>query len=158
MKHYPKKIKQKPHYLKCLGGLEIADEYCIYAIVNEVNGHRYIGQTKAPLQRRKTHHRELANNRHFNPYLQNACNLYGIGNFVFVILEYVNHWELDEREQYWIDKLNPEYNIVRDLSCWSTDRFNKLPKLIYSIHEEYERPNWHAWVYGGAKNPVLKRR
>lgn len=37
---------------------------------------------------------------------------YGLGNFALVILEFTKTNELLSREQYYLDSLNPEYNIL----------------------------------------------
>ena len=38
---------------------------------------------------------------------------YGHGNFILEILEYCDKSNLLEREQYYLDKLKPEYNILK---------------------------------------------
>ena len=55
----------------------------------------------------------LRRNRHHNNHLQNHANKYGVGDLVFEILEVI----LDApsiliREQYYIDKLMPKFNII----------------------------------------------
>lgn len=49
----------------------------------------------------------MKNNKHYNPYLQNAWNKYGEENFVFEIIEIVeNENILRNREQHYIDIFN----------------------------------------------------
>ena len=86
----------------------------IYAIVNMLNGHFYIGST-ANLQDRKCQHFSgLQRGKHENGHLQNAYNCYGSDAFRYVIIERVKLTEnLIEHEQYYIDLLNPEYNMAR---------------------------------------------
>lgn len=75
----------------------------IYRIVNIVNGHVYIGQTKEGFQRRFWLHRwQLRKGSHDNCYLQNAWNKYGEGNFEFQVLEVLDTGKIDDREIYWI--------------------------------------------------------
>jgi group I intron endonuclease len=51
--------------------------------------------------------------KHHSRHLQYAYNLYGELNFVFEILEEIlDEKLLVEREDWWIDKLNPEYNVI----------------------------------------------
>ena len=87
-------------------------ENVIYKIRNKVNGKIYIGSTQNKTRRLVQHKSNLRNNRHDNPYLQNAWNKYSTDNFEFTIVEKVEDIEdLIDREQFYIDKLEPEYNI-----------------------------------------------
>lgn len=75
----------------------------IYKIVNLINGHVYVGQTKEKFQRRYWLHRwKLRNGTHDNLYLQRAWNKYGEDNFSFIVIEVLPIDKIDEREKYWI--------------------------------------------------------
>lgn len=85
----------------------------IYKILNKVNGKFYIGSTKNLVKRRSDHIAGLTQNKHPNQYLQNAYNLCK-GNFKFLVIEVIEDCTrelLIEREQYFIDTLEPHYNI-----------------------------------------------
>lgn len=45
--------------------------------------------------------------------LQRAINKYNLQNFIFVIFEYSETEELIFREQFYLDALKPEYNILK---------------------------------------------
>jgi group I intron endonuclease len=96
-------------------GLEYKHIPCkpgIYAVINMSNGHFYIGSAVSLYNRRCKHLGDLHKGKHHSKYLQNAYNRYGADAFRFVIIEHVEHVEnLIEREQHYIDTLNPEYNI-----------------------------------------------
>jgi len=77
----------------------------VYKILNKRNNKIYIGSTKNFKRREIEHFRNLKNNKHENNFLQNAFNKYGEENFSFEVLEETN--DLFNREQYWIDTLNP---------------------------------------------------
>jgi len=85
---------------------------CIYAIINLVNDKHYVGQTVDKNKRFKEHLKCLKGNYHCNKHLQRSWIAYGNDSFIFIILEKCLHSLLNEREQYWIDTLNPEYNLA----------------------------------------------
>lgn len=85
----------------------------IYSITNIVNEKKYIGSAKVFEKRKADHLNRLKNCKHHSIKLQNSYNKHGKDNFKFEILEEVDDInKLIEREQYWIDKLNPEYNMT----------------------------------------------
>lgn len=89
----------------------------VYLISNNVNGKCYVGSTIHLNRRRLEHFSALANCKHVNAHLQNAYNKYGREVFDFEILEVVAIDDsiketLLKREQFWIDNLKPEYNIL----------------------------------------------
>jgi group I intron endonuclease len=76
----------------------------VYAIVNTVDGKMYVGSSTNIKKRWGDHLWFLRNNKHRNPYLQNAFNKYGEASFEFRILEAIaNEDELLAAEQYWLD-------------------------------------------------------
>lgn len=89
----------------------------VYLISNNVNGKCYVGSTIHLDQRRREHFSKLANNKHINVHLQNAYNKYSREAFDFEVLETIDiddniKDKLLKREQFWIDNLKPEYNIL----------------------------------------------
>lgn len=89
----------------------------IYAIVNLVNGKRYIGQSQNLYARQCSHIGKLNCNQHPNKHLQNAWNKYGADQFEFQVLEYCVVEELDNEELFWIDYYRSNdtgYNIRLD--------------------------------------------
>ena len=86
----------------------------IYKIENIVTNDFYIGSAVDYTYRKWVHLKRLRENRHHNAILQNSWNKHGESAFSFSIIEEVlNKEQLIEREQYWIDTLNPRYNICR---------------------------------------------
>lgn len=84
----------------------------IYKIANKITNDFYIGSAVNLYSRLSTHKANLKNQKHPNNYLQNVFNKYGLDNLFFEIIETVKDKnELIEREQFYIDTLNPEYNI-----------------------------------------------
>ena len=92
----------------------------IYKIENLVNGKIYIGSTVNYKRRCYQHKTLLNNNKHGNPYLQNAWNKYGKDNFKFDKIEECLDEDRFKREEYYFKKLNPfdknGYNL--SLNAW----------------------------------------
>lgn len=89
----------------------------VYLIKNITNGKCYVGSSIHLELRQKEHFSKLASNRHPNTHLQNAYNKYGKESFEFEIIETLDIGDdikemLLQREQFWIDNLKPDYNIL----------------------------------------------
>lgn len=87
----------------------------IYKIENKTTGDIYIGSSKTINSRFASHLSLLRNNKHQNNYLQNSWNKYGEENFVMTIVELCDEELLVEKEQYYIDILNPSFNITKEV-------------------------------------------
>jgi hypothetical protein len=87
----------------------------VYRLINKINGKSYIGSSI------------YLSNEFNNYYYLNSLTLkvkgsiiiyrallkYGYKNFSLDILEYCESNMLRKREQYYIDKVKPEYNIIK---------------------------------------------
>ena len=86
----------------------------IYCIRNLINGHLYIGSAAMGFKERwHCHRHDLRTGRHHNAHLQAAWYFYGESSFRFSALEECPPEKCVEREQYFIDIFDPEYNICR---------------------------------------------
>jgi group I intron endonuclease len=83
----------------------------IYLLENTVNGKKYVGSSSNIYNRCRSHKSSLRNNKHHNTHLQASFNKHGIDNFEFHVIEECEQGNKIEREQYWIDLVEPEYNI-----------------------------------------------
>ncbi|MFA6832262.1 MAG: GIY-YIG nuclease family protein [Bacteroidaceae bacterium] len=99
----------------------------IYKIENLINGKLYIGQSKDIKLRWIGHRHLLKKGTHSNCYLQSACNKYGLKNFKFTILETCDISQLNEKEIYWIKKLN---SFVAGYNLSSGGSFNNEKSCI----------------------------
>ena len=92
----------------------------VYKITNKQNGKFYIGSSKDVYHRWYEHKYDLKNHNHCNQYLQNAWDKYGENSFDFEVLEECAPKVQFEREQYYLNTLNPfeenGYNLVRRIS------------------------------------------
>lgn len=83
----------------------------IYKITNTINGKFYVGHTSQGLTRRWKQHcytTTFGSTYH----LHNAIRKYGPAVFTQTILEQTAPNIVQTREQYWIAKLNPQYNMT----------------------------------------------
>ena len=80
----------------------------IYIITNKINNKFYIGQSN-DIFRRFMEHKNL--NKKGCRLLHAAIKKYGVENFKFEILEECTIENLDRKEIFYIEKLQPEYNI-----------------------------------------------
>ena len=84
----------------------------VYEILNTTNGHRYVGSAVNLKSRWVDHKKRLRGGAHENGHLQNAWNKYGEDTFEFDVLEYWEPEFLVGMEQWWMNMLQPEYNIA----------------------------------------------
>lgn len=89
----------------------------IYMFTNKLNNKRYVGSA-IDLHKRISRYFQkgyLNNSKHENRLIIRAIKKYGIENFYISIIEYVNinKKDLIRREQYWLDTIKPEYNILK---------------------------------------------
>lgn len=83
----------------------------IYKITNLINGKFYIGLS-VNLKRRSIEYFCNKNVSKKSNVLYKAIRKYSKENFLFEVIEYVfDLSKLSEREVYWIETLNPEYNM-----------------------------------------------
>ena len=85
--------------------------YYIYCYTNKTNNHKYVGQTNN-LARRIREHKSCAFNpkaSSYNDLIHQKIRQYGEDNFSIEVLEKIysdNQEDVNNREQYWIEKLN----------------------------------------------------
>ena len=84
----------------------------VYEILNTTNGKRYVGSAVSLRKRKRDHWSVLRRDAHRNAHLQNAWNKYGEDAFAFEVLECWEPEFLVSMEQWWMNMLCPEYNIL----------------------------------------------
>ena len=106
----------------------------IYRITNSVNGKFYIGSAVRIAYRWATHRFELRHGRHPNPKLHAAWKKYGEAAFQFSVEERVEDLKnLIDREQFYLDTLSPEYNILRKAGSLLGFRFSPESRARLSV-------------------------
>lgn len=110
----------------------------IYRIKNSINNKIYIGSTKNIEARWAKHRALLRHNKHQNTHLQNAWNKYGENAFIFEVIEECKIEDLINREQFFIDNLNPEYNqtAIAGKVEMTAERRDKLSKSVLKAYKE----------------------
>ena len=83
----------------------------IYVITNDVNGKQYVGKTDCNIEKRfQEHCKDSKRARCEKRPLYDAMNKYGVEHFHIKQLEECSIEESNDREIYWIEKLNTYYN------------------------------------------------
>jgi len=111
----------------------------IYMITNKLTNDKYIGQSIDISNRFKNYFNLSYIKSKDNFIISRALIKYGYLNFSVTILEYCDKSELLVREQYYFDKFNPQYNILKiagsSLNSKHTEetkaKFSKSLKGIY---------------------------
>ena len=77
----------------------------IYLIINKENGHKYIGQTTQPINKRWQQHIQEANRMSSKP-IHRAFRKYGVDKFTMKVIDECDERLLNENEEYWIEQYN----------------------------------------------------
>jgi hypothetical protein len=116
----------------------------IYMFTNKVTADIYVGQSVDPLRgKRFLNYFNLSYiNRRNELVISRALIKYGYSNFSLTILEYCDKSDLDVREQYYFDTLNPKYNIQKVAGgssrglILSEETKNKISKALKGVYVE----------------------
>jgi group I intron endonuclease len=79
---------------------------------NKVNGKTYIGSSVDLGRRFSEYFRDSYLKKKDNMAIYKAINKYGHSNFSLEIFEYCERGKVRAREQYYLNNLPPEYNIL----------------------------------------------
>jgi group I intron endonuclease len=105
----------------------------VYSITNLFTHEMYIGSCISKIDNRfRAHRHHLRLNTHGNKKLQNSWNKYKENNFVFLPIENVDPKKCIEREQFWIDTLSPDFNLLRIAGSRFGLKFTKEAKIKMS--------------------------
>lgn len=125
----------------------------VYCIENKINGKKYIGSSQDVYKRRNRHFSELKNRKHKNIKLQNSYNKHGKGAFQFYVLEFVEVKDLlIDREQYYINKEKPRYNInMIANSSLGVKRSEETKEKIRQANLGLKHPEWRNEIKSEAQ-------
>lgn len=117
---------------------ELIEKSGVYLITNTVNNKKYIGSSINLYYRFHGHKSSLLLNKHRNIHLQRSFNINGINSFKIEVLEFCDVNKLVEKEQFYIDKMNPEYNIVRLVERNTPSEISKI-KISNTLKKRYKK-------------------
>jgi group I intron endonuclease len=93
----------------------------IYKITCIPTGRFYIGSSHDIAVRWYNHQRDLKNNNHYNRLLSRTCRKYGFDSFTWEVIEECSSEMLLQREQYYLDTLQPfnkrGFNLARNVKA-----------------------------------------
>nr|ATI20437.1 GIY-YIG endonuclease [Juglanconis juglandina] len=128
-------------------GKENKDKVGIYRWVNLINGKTYVGSSGNLSDRFRQYfnieylERKVKKD---NSKIYNSILKYGYSKFRLEILEYCELDILNEREQYYLDTLNPEYNILKFARSFRGFKHSEasieLMKNKYELWDKYVSP------------------
>ena len=99
----------------------------IYRWVNNINKKSYIGSGVDLAKRLTSYYNKNKLKKNPRP-IHNALLVYGHSNFTIEILEFCSKMDVINREQYYLDLLKPEYNILK--TAYSLLGFRHSPENI----------------------------
>lgn len=106
----------------------------IYLWINNLNGNKYVGSSENLRKRIRSYFNKNELIKGNRP-ITSALLKYGHNNFTLEIIEYCSKTELLNREQFYIDLLVPEYNVLKHAYSLAGYRHSKetLEKLRHKI-------------------------
>lgn len=134
-------------------------EAIIYKIVNSKNKKIYVGSTTNFSRRKNQHFTSLNNNEHHSILLQRAYNKYGSDYFLIEKIESFLYDTVEEilcKEQYYIDKLIPSYNIAKIAGSQLGLKRSKKAKLNISNGQK-GRKVWNKGLRTGPLSEEIKK-
>jgi group I intron endonuclease len=110
--HYLRLIKKKPG---------------IYMFTNNITYNRFIGKSSNLLKTFLNYNSKSFPEKNPNSKIQKAIRKHGYVNFSISILEYCNASELQNKKQYYINVLKPQYNIQNSICDFVASSPDKTP-------------------------------
>lgn len=84
----------------------------VYMITCKINNKKYIGSSKEINSRLALHFNRECRKYPYKPLYKDIIK-YGRDNFIWEVLEECDPFELRDKEQYYFDLIQPEYNLVK---------------------------------------------
>lgn len=155
---YPEKKYDNAFLMKKMIISENKGKSGVYMLTNTTTGNIYVGQS-TDLSKRFIKYFCLSYIKSKESLIiSRALIKYGYTNFSVSILEYCDKSHLIQREQYYLDKLNPEYNILKIAGSsrgykHSQDSKDKKSKALKGIYIGIKSP-----LYGKTHTEETKKK
>lgn len=125
----------------------------IYKITNTITGDFYIGKTSKTKEQRFKKHIYNASYG-IDTYLYRAIRKYGKDNFIIEEVEnQLNNLSIDKREKFWIDNLNPKYNMTKGGEGGDTSKSLKFIESVKAYHSKRTPESYATYGMLGKKFP-----
>ena len=127
----------------------------IYKITNKITSEFYIGASKN-IKKRWNEHRKQTNITHGTSKVAAAFRKFGIENFVFEVIEECPICSLHDREEYYINTMNPEYNTSSEgyvIKDFSEDGVAKLKVAGRRVWDSKSQEQKDSFVKNNLKGP-----
>jgi group I intron endonuclease len=125
----------------------------IYKIVNKLTGDFYIGKTTKTKEERLQKH-FYTSSYGSETHLHRAIRKYGKSNFIIEEVECPLPEDiLDKREIYWIEKLNPPYNMTTGGDGGITHNSPNFVKAMEEYHKKKPKEEYATYGMRGKKFP-----
>jgi len=127
----------------------------IYKWTNLINGKQYIGSSNNLKRRFMEYFNENYLLKNKSMYICNSLIKHGYSNFSLTILKYCSPDKCLEIEAYYLQSLNPEYNIAKYPTAPMSGRtHSEESKIIISEAKKGEKhPNFNKPRYEGSGRP-----
>lgn len=131
----------------------------IYKATNKINEKIYVGQTTRTLKERRKEHEQSAIGGYTEMVFGRALRKYGIENFEWEIIDTAETIEeLNEKEIYWIDKLESLIDYGHGYNCNKGGRNGKHSEHTKKAIADAQRGELsHSYGKTGALNPTSKK-
>lgn len=134
----------------------------IYKLSSTVNAKYYIGSAICIEKRWNDHQRFLRNNKHTNQKLQNHYNKYGKDSVTMSIVEVCSADNLLIREQYYLDTLNPLFNICKVAGSSIGRKYvmsdkGKESMRLMGLRKKGKPRGYAVTIYKGVSNKQSKK-
>lgn len=124
----------------------------IYKIVNKLTGDFYIGKTTKTKEERLQRH-FYTSSYGSETHLHRAMRKYGKSNFIIEEVEcQLSEDVLDEREMYWIEKLNPPYNMTEGGDGGVTHYSPNFIKAMEEYHKKKPKQEYATYGFLGKQH------
>jgi group I intron endonuclease len=151
---YPIKSYENAELSKKIILEENRNQSGIYRWVNNLSQKSYVGSGVDLAKRLKSYFNASELNRNPRP-IKHALLKYEHKNFTLDILEYCSKTELIEREQYYIDLLEPEYNILK--TAGSLLGFRHSPENIEKFKSKIFTPEYKEKLSLARKDRIVSQ-